>query len=141
MCNRYRINEDSCNIEFKLDCSKCKAINSYRFVVNCEHNKVMGHCAHVFPLLQPYPKFFDFERTIPSRQKEVSDSSCCHVEIHCVFRNNKISTKITKYRSQCKHPFDEEHVSHVFYVSDQKDFDWTTCDCDERSDSSSSEAD
>jgi len=66
---------------------------------------------------------------------------CVIVEIHCVFRSNKISTKITKYRSQCKHPVDEEHVSHVVYVSDQKDFDWTTCDCDKPSDSSSSEAD
>ena len=91
--------------------------------------------------LKPYPKFFDFERTIPSGKDGVSDSSFCHVEIHCVFRNYTISTKMTKYTSQCKHPSGEEHVTHFFNVSDRKDFDWTACDCDESSDSSLSEVD
>jgi len=110
-------------------------------VVNCKHNKDGGHSAHVFPLLQPYPKFFDFERTIPSGKDGVSDSSFCHVEIHCVFRNYTISTKMTKYTSQCKHPSGEEHVTHFFNVSDRKVFDWAACDCDESSDSSLSEVD
>jgi len=89
-------------------------------------------------LLLPYLKYFDFESTIPCNYDDDNESKCCYVEVHCVCRNAEISTKITKYKSQCQYTIEEVHGKHVFYVTDQKDFDWTACECEESSDSSSS---
>ena len=51
MHNRYRINVNSCHIEFELYCSKCKGIDCYRFVVTYVHTKDTGYSANGFPLI------------------------------------------------------------------------------------------